>query len=203
MSRANACTELTRFWLQARHRCLVDESLAVPVPHGLSDIDLIAIRADLTPFALPDGTDVGPRIIVETKDEHDWDPAGRDFGARLRADVELMEGLFIPTGSTGVKFTMLRQQHFEAAVNYFGATDFDRVFVVHALDPVVRADLTPLLAQRRIFWLTVPELVRDLLDWYSRHPRPSGLRYSAIGDVIHLLVGYCGLRLPSGEPAAG
>jgi hypothetical protein len=46
-SRSNALTEITRLWLQARHGCLVDESIPVPVPYALSDIDLIALRPDL------------------------------------------------------------------------------------------------------------------------------------------------------------
>ena len=31
-ARSNALGELTRFWLQARHGCLIDESVAVRVP---------------------------------------------------------------------------------------------------------------------------------------------------------------------------
>jgi len=38
------------------------------------------MRADLSPFNLPDGTEIGPRVIVEAKAEHDWDATGREFG---------------------------------------------------------------------------------------------------------------------------
>ena len=69
-NRGNACSELTRFWLQARHGCFTDESVPVAVPYASSDIDLLALRPDGTPFELPNGTQVGPRLIVETKDEH-------------------------------------------------------------------------------------------------------------------------------------
>lgn len=51
-ARSNAITELTRFWLEARHQCLVRESLPVPVYRGFSDIDLLAIRGDMKPFRL-------------------------------------------------------------------------------------------------------------------------------------------------------
>ncbi|MEA2527634.1 MAG: hypothetical protein QOF73_4861, partial [Thermomicrobiales bacterium] len=40
-TRSNACSELVRFWLEARHGYLVGEGIPVPVPHGLSDIDLV------------------------------------------------------------------------------------------------------------------------------------------------------------------
>ncbi len=41
----------------------------MPVPYALSDIDLVAIRADLSSIDLPDGTSIGPRVIVEAKAE--------------------------------------------------------------------------------------------------------------------------------------
>lgn len=191
-ARSNACSELARFWLQERHGCLIDEGLMVPVPYALSDIDLVALRGDLTPFALPDGLMIGPRLIVETKAEHDWDASGREFGAALRNDVSMMvDGEFIPSGARGVKFTMLREQHYERAAAYFGTTEFDRVFVVHALDPLVRAELEPFLVERRIFWLTVPEVVADIYTWYQTHPRRAALRRSATGDLLHMLFGLC------------
>lgn len=201
-TRSNACSELTRFWLQVRHNCLVDESIPVEVPYALSDIDLIALRPDLGQFPLPNGVLVGPRLIVETKDEHDWDSTGKLFGADLRRDVALMaEHPFIPKGVKGVKFNMLRQQHYEKATTLFSTNDFDRLFVVHALDPQVRADIAPTLAERwRIHWVTIRELVADLLPWYKLHPRPAGLRHSLIGDLLHLLVGFCHLDItPIGE----
>jgi len=79
-SRSNACSEITRLWLEARHGCLLTESVPVAGPGGHSDIDLVAIQAGLHPFALPNGRCVGPRVIVETKDEHDFDPKGKEFG---------------------------------------------------------------------------------------------------------------------------
>jgi hypothetical protein len=196
--RSNACSELVRFWLQERHGCLIDDELPVPVPYALSDIDLVAMRADLMPFSLPDGTQIGPRVIVEAKAEHDWDVTGREFGAALRNDVELMgDQMSIPLDTRGVKFVMLRQQHFERAENYFGTNDFDRLFVVHALDPQVRSDLAAALAVRRIFWLTIPELLADIYEWYQRHPRRAALRRSPTGDLLHLLFGLCGFSPPS------
>lgn len=191
--RTNACSELVRFWLQERHGCLIDDELPVPVPYALSDIDLVAMRADLMPFNLPDGTQIGPRVIVEAKAEHDWDATGREFGAALRNDVELMDGqMTIPLDARGVKFVMLRQQHFGRAESYFGTGDFDRLFVVHALDPQVRSDLTPELAARRIFWMTIPEMVDDVYEWYQHHQRRAALRRSPTGDLLHLLFGVCG-----------
>jgi hypothetical protein len=57
--RSNACSELTRFWLQTRHGCAVDEGIAVPVPYALSDIDLLAIHPRLERWGLPDGSPMG------------------------------------------------------------------------------------------------------------------------------------------------
>jgi len=142
MPRNIACSELTRFWLRTRHGCLTDESIPVAVPYASSDIDLVALRPDLKPFPLPSGVAAGPRLIVETKDEHDWEASGAEFGACLRADVDKMGDMgFIPKGVKGVKFTMLRQQHYEKAVPLFETDDFDRLFVVHALDDKVRREL--------------------------------------------------------------
>ena len=196
---SNACSELVRFWLEARHGCLVGEGVPVPVPYALSDIDLVALHPELKLLVLPGGRAVGPRLIVETKDEHDWEPIGREFGANLRADVAKMgDAGFVPRGAKGVKFSMLRQEHHERAAALFGTDDFDRLFVVHALDPKVLADLGAELAQKRIYWVTVPELVRDLLGWYRAHQRPAALRNTLVGDLLHLLVGFCGLGLKEG-----
>lgn len=52
-SRSNAIGEVTRFWLQSRHGCLVGESIPVPVPYALSDIDLVAVTADGSTIPLP------------------------------------------------------------------------------------------------------------------------------------------------------
>jgi hypothetical protein len=193
-TRSNASTELARFWLQERHGCLIDEELPVPVPYALSDIDLVAMRPDLSTFTTPDGTTIGPRVIVEVKAEHDWDLAGREFGQLLEKDIELFgDDSWIPAGTRGVKFVMLRQEHAERAATYFGADDFDRLFIVHALDPKVRTELTPLMAERRIYWMTIPELIEDVYTWYQHHPRRAALRRTLTGDLLHLLFGLGGL----------
>lgn len=75
-ARSNACSELVRFWLEARHGFLVGEGVPVPVPYALSDIDLLALHPRATAVTLPNGTVVGPHLIVETKDEHDWEATG-------------------------------------------------------------------------------------------------------------------------------
>jgi hypothetical protein len=203
-TRTNACSELVRFWLEARHECLVSEAVPVRVPYGHSDIDLVAFQAAGKPIQLPSGQTIGPRLIVETKDEHDWDPSGREFGVLLRADIPKMgEHKSIPHGTKDVKFSMLREEHFQRATSLLGTDDFDRLFVVHAIDPHVVADLASELADRRIHWLTVPDVVRDLLEWYRAHLRPAALRHTLMGDVFHLLVGFCGLGLdPTVQPAA-
>lgn len=90
MARSNACSELTRFWLEARHGCLITESVPVPVPYGQSDLDLVAIQAAQRPILVPGGASIGPRLIVEAKDEHDWEPTGREFGRLLRTDLSKM-----------------------------------------------------------------------------------------------------------------
>jgi hypothetical protein len=194
-TRSNACSELTRFWLQSRHGCLVDEAIPVPVPFALSDIDLVAVHPRSKVFPLPDGVDIGPRLIVETKDEHDWEPTGREFGAALKSDTAKMDGQpFIPRGARGVKFTMLRQEHFEKAAEVFDSKEFDRLFVVHALDAGTRRELGPSLRAHRIHWLSIREVVDDLLAWYVTHRRPAALRQTLVGDLLHLLVGFCGLK---------
>ncbi|MFN8504310.1 hypothetical protein [Kouleothrix sp.] len=196
-ARSNALGELTRFWLQARHGCLIDESVAVRVPYGNSDIDLVAMRPDGMPWQLPDGTPI-TRAIIETKDEHDFDSGGRDFAKRLRADVAALgDGSWIPKAQKA-HFSMLRQEHFDKAVQIFGSDDFDRLFVVHALEQTTRSELGPLLATRRIQWLTVHELVDDLLSWYGPGKGQAALRHTLVGDLWHLLVGYCGMRRSGG-----
>ncbi len=70
-TRTNACSEFVRFWLEARHGCLIGEGIPVPVPYALSDIDLVAFHPESKPFELPTGHEIGPRVIVEAKDEHD------------------------------------------------------------------------------------------------------------------------------------
>ncbi len=193
-ARSNALSELTRFWLQSRHGCLVAESIPVKVPYGYSDIDFVAMRPDLQAWTLPDGTPV-LRAIVEAKDEHDFDPTGRDFGKRLLEDVNALgAGQYIAQGETA-NFSMLRQEHYETATTLFGTTEFHRIFVVHALDEKVRQEVCPTLAkEKRIHWLTVQEVVVDLIAWYEGLSSRSALRHTLIGDLWHLLIGYCDLR---------
>lgn len=197
--RSNAISELTRFWLQAKHRCLVYESLPVPVPYNQSDIDLLAIRGDMQKIELPNGVSVGPRLIVETKDEHDWEPTGREFGKLLDSDIAKMVGNpFIPK-KTACKFSMLREEHYGAACDFFSSDDFDRLFVLHAIDSEVLTRHSKLLSSCRIHILTIPELVTDVCQWYASHPRRSGLRHTMMGDIWHLLVGFCGCLPPDGR----
>lgn len=196
-SRTNACSELTRFWLEARHGCFVSEGIPVKVPYAHSDIDLAALHPLGKTFVMPTGVTIGPRIIVETKDEHDWEPSGREFGNLLTADLTKMaDGPFIPRGAKGVKFSMLREEHFDRAVSLFGSTTFDRLFVVHAIDSRVLGEWQSGLVKQRIFWITVPEVVRDLLAWYRGHEQQTTFRNTLVGDLFHLLVGFCGLQVP-------
>ena len=194
-SRCNAISELVRLWLEQRHSCLIRESLPVPVPYALSDIDFVAVRSDNTEIVLPNGAAIGPRMIVETKDEHDWESTGKEFGQALRTDLVQMnpEG-FIAAGAKGIKFSMLREQHFRRAEAFFGSTNFDRLFVVHAIDPAVLRDAAPQFAAARIHWLTIREVSLDLLAWYDMHSRRAELRHDLTGDLFHLLVGFCGFR---------
>ncbi len=101
-------------------------------------------------------------------------------------------GLFVPEGTKGIKFTMLRQQHYEQAQECFGQNDFDRLFVVHAIEPAVLEERESFLAERRIHFLTIREVVADIICEYKECKRPAGLRHSLIGDLWHLLVGFCG-----------
>jgi hypothetical protein len=77
-ARSNACSELTRFWLEARLGYLATESVPVPVPYALSDIDFLAVQPQVQSVQVA-GLSLGPRLIVETKDEHDWEASGREF----------------------------------------------------------------------------------------------------------------------------
>jgi hypothetical protein len=192
-TRSNALTEVTRLWLQTRHGCLVDESVPVPVKYGLSDLDLVAIKPDLTTFKLPNGVLVGPRLIVETKDEHDWEPTGKDFGNMFEADVKKMgDQAYIPTkDSKGTKFTMLREEHFAVASKLFGTKEFERLFVVHNIQLDIKARIAAQTHERSIYIVTAHEVVGDLLDWYRDHPRKAALRNTLTGDLWHLLIGYC------------
>lgn len=190
--RSNAISEITRFWLQQRHNCLVSESLPVPVKYAQSDIDLLAITGNLQKLSLPNGKEIGPRLIVETKDEHDWEPKGKEFGLLLGKDIEAMNsGCFAPAGK-GCKFSMLRQEHFDRAAEFFGTDDFDRLFVVHAIDDKVIDIHGDFLASQRIWLITIKDVVSDLSAWYAQHGRPAGLRNTLVGDIWHLLIGFCG-----------
>jgi hypothetical protein len=60
----NALSELTRFWLEQRHGCLVRESIPVPVPYNQSDIDMLGLKLNNEAIQLPGGDRVGPRIII-------------------------------------------------------------------------------------------------------------------------------------------
>jgi hypothetical protein len=103
-ARPNACSELVRLWLEARHGYLVGEGIPVPVRYGLSDIDLVALHPQSLTKPIPNGSSIGPRVIVETKDEHDWDATGREFGDALRSDLAQMATTrFIPRGAKGVE----------------------------------------------------------------------------------------------------
>jgi hypothetical protein len=158
---------------------------------------LVAVHPRDAKVVLPDatGAHVGPRLIVETKDEHDFDPSGRAFGTMLRADMEKISGgHWIPAVTPNVKFSMLRQQHFEQAQALLGE-DFDRLFVVHALATGVREETRSFFAAHRIYWITIKDVVSDLLVWYPTVERKAGLRNTLVGDLLHLLVGYCGIKL--------
>lgn len=133
---------------------------------------------------------------MEGKDEHDYDAKGREYGKRLLKDMEALgDGRFVPSDHPEkVGFTMLKQQHFEVASRTFGTDDFDRVFVIHALAEGTRQQVTDLLGKKRIFWITVHELLHDLRTWYGTHERPAGLRHTLMGDLFHLLFGYSDVR---------
>lgn len=195
--RRNALGELTRFWLEARHGCLLRESVAVAVPNGWSDIDFVAIRPDLSTISLPTGEQIGPRMIVESKDEHDFDKHGTTIGNRLLADLKALgkDHCIQDDNPHKAHFSMLRQQHFDVAKKSFGTDKIDRLFVVHAVNKSVRKAQRDKLNQKRIFWITVRELVADLQKWYHTCERPTALRHTLMGDLFHLLVGYCEMRI--------
>jgi hypothetical protein len=190
-ARSNALSELTRFWLEARHGCLLTESVPVKVPFGWSDIDFVAYHAGSQPFVLHGGVSVGPRLIVEAKDERDFDPPGKAFGAMLRSDIEKLGELYVPAEPrVGLKFSMLREQHYREAEKRFCSADFDRVFVVHALDAASAALTAEPLAQRRIYFVTSRQLLCDLITWFRAHSAPAALRHTLVGDLVSLLLGY-------------
>jgi hypothetical protein len=192
-SRSNALSELTRLWLQERHGCLVRESVPVRVPRGTSDIDLVAA----SPSGAPWGTPLIPpvvRALVETKDEHDYDPSGAEFSRLIATDAAAMGGGHYARKGASIKFSMLRQEHFEAGAEIFGTEDFARIFVVHNLNPAVCGAALEAMRAHRIYWVTARDLVNDLATWYPDCSNKPALRHSLAGDLLHLLVGYCGLR---------
>src|SRR4051794_10621647 len=128
-ARSNAASELTRLWLEYRHGCLFRESVQVPVKGNYSDIDFLAMQGRLVKLRLPSGVEIGPRIAVEAKDEHDGVSA-RDFAKLLLADLgRLNENGVVEKHTSVVKFTMLKEEHFEVSKTFFGTDDFDRVVV--------------------------------------------------------------------------
>ncbi len=98
---------------------------------------------------------------------------------------------------------MLRQEYFERAAALVGTDDFDRLFVVHAIDAAVLTELRPGLVERRTHRVTVPDVVADLIGWYRTHERPAVLCNTLIGDLLHLLVGFCGLDAPTAADPSG
>jgi len=50
---------------------------------------------------------------------------------------------------------------------------------------------------KRVYWITVMEVLQDLATWYRAHPRPAGLRNTLIGDLHHLLLGFGKMRFES------
>jgi hypothetical protein len=97
------------------------------------------------------------------------------------------------TAQGTVKFSMLCEQHYQKAVELFGTEDFDRLFVVHAMNPSLLSGIESSLLEKRIYWITIDLVVRDLLAWYKAHPKPTSLRNSLMGDLWHLLFGFCGV----------
>lgn len=196
----NACGELTRLWLETQFGYLVREGVPVPVPYALSDIDIVALHPTGSNLTLRGRIKLGPRLIVETKDEHDWEPTGREFGKLLRTNLAQLAGFrAIPRGAKGVKFSMLRQEQFDVAATVFNTTDVDRLFVVHASDESVLAEHADLLRASRVHWISVRDVVDDLVGWYRTHPRPAAMRMTLTGDLLHLLVGFCGFK-PQSTP---
>jgi hypothetical protein len=195
--RQNAISELTRFWLQAKNKCLIYESLPVPVPYNQSDIDFLAVKGNMEKIELPGNIKLGPYLIVETKDEHDWEPKGKEFAKLFVSDIDKMEGsLYVPE-KTQCKFTMLRQEHYAKANEFFGNNTFDRLFVLHAIDKnIFTFEIEQSLNANQIYIITISEIVEDLYKWYKTHKRCSGLRNSMTGDMWHLLVGFCGFKPP-------
>jgi hypothetical protein len=105
----------------------------------------------------------------------------------------MADGPYVPKGTKGVKFVMLRQEHFERATDFFGSDHFDRLFVLHALQ--AEAESLRMLAEKyRIHVLSIRDVVDDLYRWYVDHPRKAGLRHTLVGDLWHLLVSFCGYR---------
>ena len=140
------------------------ESVPVKVPFGHSDIDLIAVHPRGDQITLPNRVEIGPRVIVETKDEHDCDPKGGEFGKMLAADLlQFDERGFIPVSAKGAKFSMLREQHFAKATEFLGSNDFDRLFVVHSINVDVLVDAAERRSAVGNYWLMVTVLVGDLI----------------------------------------
>jgi hypothetical protein len=162
-TRSNALSELTRFWLEARHGCLVQESIPVPVPRGNSDIDFLAMHPRMAQIVLPDGISIGPRLIVETKAEHDYDSKGTEFAKALRSDAQKLDDSgYIPPDAKEVYFSMLRHQHRQVAAARFGTDDFDRLFVVHDINAALIDPIREFLRGYCVHFLTAHMLLRDL-----------------------------------------
>jgi hypothetical protein len=87
------------------------------------------------------------------------------------------------------------EEHHAIATTLFGTDDFDRLFVVHAIDRNVVEETKAVLAFRRIHWLSIPGLIQDLFKWYGVHKRPTALRNTIVSDLFHPLIGFCGLRV--------
>lgn len=150
MARFNAASELARFWIEVRHGFLVTESVPVAVPYGLSDIDILAMHPSGGTITLPKGHAVGPRLIIEAKDEHDFDPKGREFGKALRRDLEFMadDAYVRSTVKAQVTFSMFREAHC-----FVKLTFALRMIVLVRLTSIGSLSSMPSILRRSSIWL--------------------------------------------------
>jgi len=106
---------------------------------------------------------------------------------------------------SGVKFTMLKEEHFEVRKAFLGTDDFDRLVVGHSFDFRGQSECIIKLGRRhRVYWLTISEVALDLYRLYEDADRAAklSLRNMLTGGAFHLLVGFCGFR-PRWESVPG
>lgn len=185
-TRSNALSEISRFWLQECYGLFIRESIPVKLKHNNSDIDFAATTPGLPVTILNKIT--FKNAIIETKDERDFDPNGKDFIKRLNYDFSIMKNNFIDEDSK-CNFSMLKKQHHDKAEEIFHGVDFVKIFIFHNIY-ITNNEIIDRLIEKDIYIIKSDEMLNDIINFMNTKYQGSGIRNSLIGDIFDMLIRY-------------